>query len=314
MKLLALERDLTHTLLGIRFWDKLTGKTVAEGLQAKAQRLSDDLLQRVGKPVFGQITPNGTIAFRGLSIAEKPAADSPDLWPEPIADLMPNQLVAVDVVDQKSRFIPLSFVARLPFRGAFVGEGDWLGTALHRPTQPDGDAPGIQLWSAPARTLPPGRAVIRAQLVEGLSNRPAAFALVRSQLRTQPSPQSRLPPFDHYGLTDSQGQLLLPMPYPAIPEPDNAADPYPPLDQQQFELTISVQYAPNQPRLPGSSTPNLDTLLTQPTAQIGTRVLASTPPELSAQNSLPVTLKFDTPLILRTSETPDQSVLRIQPI
>jgi hypothetical protein len=310
MRLMPLERDRTQTLLGVRFWDRLTQQALTAGLQVTAQRLNEARTQRVGKPVRGQPTPSGAIAFFGLTAPEKPAPTEADLWESP----PPDQWVVVDVVDRRSQFLPLSFLARLPLRGVFRGQGDWLTTDLLRPAPAAAAALGIQLWSAPTRFGLPGRALVRAQLVVGETAEPAAYALARVRL-VAPAPSEA---FDYFGMADEQGQLLLMMPYPRVPEPPSAATPYPPLEQQTFNLRITVQYQPDRAALPGSAVPNLEALLTQAQADIGDRWNPGPPPSLRSRNSLNISLPFGSPLILRTALGPganaqQESVLRILP-
>lgn len=311
--LIPLEQHRIHTLLGIQFWDRVTQQPWTEGLRVTAQRLNADRTQRLGRPVVGRVTTSGAIAFFGLSAAERPRDTDPDLWETPLAP----EWVVVDVVDGRSQFLPLSFGVQLPFRGVFRGQGDGLSTDLLRP-QPLSDAAlGVQLWSAPARQIPPGRAIVRAQLVVGDTTTPAAYAL----LRVQASPPDADPGFDTFGMADDQGRVLLPLPYPRVPEPSSAATPYPPLEHQTFPLRITVQYRPDAltaQRLPGSRVPNLETLLTQPAATIGDRWTPGPPRSLRSRPGLPVTLRFGQPLILRTALGPGataerESVLRILP-
>jgi hypothetical protein len=307
-QLVPLERQQTRTLLGVRFWDRLTQDIVAEGLQVTAQRLSADRTQRLGKPVTGRMTPSGAIAFFGLTDSETPAAGTPELWDT----LPPEQLVVIDMVDRRSRYLPVSLVARSPWRGVFKGQGEWLSTPLWQPDLDPDQGLGIQLWSSPMRPVPPGQAMIRAQLVLGEGSTPAAYALVRVQSADSPPDAT----FDHYGLADAQGIVALPVPYPAVPEPATAETPYPPLSQQAFPLAITVRYHPSPARLPGSPVPDLEALLTQPAAAIGAVWTTDDPPALQSQATLTRQLRFGEPLILRTAQGPGpdaepESVLRI---
>lgn len=310
MTLQFMERLRIHSFLGIRFWDPVTQQSVTEGLQVTAQRLRADRSQRLGQPVPGKVTPGGAIAFFGLTPAERPDDTVPDLWDGQPAD----QRVVVDVVDRRSQFLPLSFVAQFPLRGVFQGQGAWLSTALLRPEPAAGAALGVQLWSAPSRLVPPGRAMVRSQLVVGETMTPAAYALLRVQL-APPLPATAL---DYFALADHRGTVVIPMPYPRVPEPATASTPYPSLDQQTFPLRITAQYHPNPAMLPGSTVPNLEALLTQPPANIGVFWEAGPPRTLPPQPQLSVNLQFGQPLILRTALGPEtnaaqESVLRILP-
>jgi hypothetical protein len=309
MKLLPMERVTTHTLLGIRFWDRLTNQVVADGLQVKAQRLSADQSQRLGKPIFGRATPSGTIAFFGLTAGERPIDPDQSPWEPEVT----KEAVVVDLVDRWNRFLPMSFVVQVPFKGVFRGQRDWLAsnTSLFRPEAIAEEAVGVQLWSAPTRPIPPGMAVIRAQIVigAGADAPPAVNALV--QIRATASPADG---FDYYGLTDDRGILLLPIPYPPIPDPSTPETPYPPLGQQTFPLTLTVYHAPSLAQLPGSDRPDLEVVLSQPPVDIA--IHRTVGDRLEFQPSLVVNLQYGRPLILGTALSPSspdvESVLRIQ--
>ncbi|HMR66534.1 MAG TPA: hypothetical protein PKE64_21175 [Anaerolineae bacterium] len=308
-----LERLAIQTLLGIRFWDRVQRQPVSEGLRVTAQRLSADRSQRLGRLVSGRPTPSGVIAFFGLAPEERVADDpAQQIW----ATVPAERLVAIDLTDRLDRFLPLSFVARLPLRGPFTGIGDWLTTPLLRPLPAEpGELFGVDLWSAATRPAPADRAVIRARLVSGDSATPppAAFALVAvNQVLAGPPPEA---PYHHFGLADANGSLLLPLPYPPVPEPDDGD--YPSLEQQVFNLEITVHYGPTT-TLPGSAVPNLETILNQPAVAIGSHWDSSDPPVLQTGPTLTASLQFGRPLILRTAlGSPEaeekEAVLRIQP-
>jgi hypothetical protein len=331
MRLIPLERITTQTLLGIRFWDRLLERPVTDGLYVRAQRLSDDLTQRLGRVVIGQATPGGVIAFSGLHSAERVSSDPADqMWENPPA----QRFIAVDVVDRRERYLPLSFVVRIPLneRGAFKGRGDWLDEPLIFPPVPDGQEPGVYLWSAPARPALDGRAVIYAQIVIGDGEEPAAapYALVAvTEVVSAPpargrgrgraaEPEAVTGPLRYAGIADENGILRLPLPYPPVAEPEG--DHYPPLQEQTFALNVTVHYQPGQQtKLPGSEVPNLAALLTQAQAQIGTHWNTDDPPALQTNLTLEKSLRFGQPLILRTAlgsadadET--ESFLRIVPV
>lgn len=305
MKLLPMERVTTHTLLGIRFWDRLTNQVVADGLQVKAQRLSPDRSQRLGKPVFGRATPSGTIAFFGLTASERPIDPDQSPWEPEVA----KEAVVIDLVDRSNRFLPMSFVVQVPFKGVFRGQGDGF-----RPEAIAEEALGVQLWSAPTRPLPPGMAVIRAQIVLGdeVDAPPAVNALVRVQDSASPSAG-----FDHYGLTDSRGVLLLLIPYPPRPDPPALNTPFPPLEQQTFSLDLTVYYySPALIILPDSDVPDIESLLSQPPVNIAIHRTGAG--VLEFRDEIPITLQYGRPLILGTALNTDstevESVLRIQQI
>lgn len=335
MKLIQMERITTQTLLGIKFWDGVLARSVADGLYVKAQRISDDRQQRLGRVVVGYITPSGVIAFKGLSAHENLKAEvKPDSKPDVKTMLWekipPEQLVVVDVTDTLRRYLSMSFVVQIPQRRAWRGRGAWQTTPLMRPIpdSPDGDE-GVMLWSSAIRTAPNGFAIIRAQIVhqDGETERKAAYALVEVNQPTDLAPPDTT--FNHFGIADENGILTLIVPYPPVPPPPietdrrgrpiRGAEPkYSPLDTQTFTLDFNIRYdLALQSKLPGSDVPNLEQILTQTPSQIGTHWDAPERNTLTTVDTLRSLLQFDKPLILRTrigavdaEET--ESVLRIQ--
>ncbi|MEX1020450.1 MAG: hypothetical protein WDZ49_12375 [Litorilinea sp.] len=305
-----------QTLLGIRFWDRLLARPVTEGLAVRAQRVREDRARRLGRSVVGRPTPGGTIAFFGLHSGERVEADpATQIW-----SMVPaQQWVAVDVVDTLRRYLPLSFVVRVPLDhpGAFRGQAAWLDTPLVRPIPPPADdgaanALGVSLWTAPSRPLPGTYILLLAQIVVGTTADPppAAYALVEV---TQPASGTLV----HFGMTDMNGTLLLPLPYPSVPDPPPDVD-YAVLQRQTFPLTISIRFrADARPVLPDSEVPELESLLSQPPAQIGTHH-SGTPATLATASVLDATVEYGKPLVLRTARgslnaAETESFLRILP-
>jgi hypothetical protein len=301
----VLERVATQTLLGIRFWDPITNAQVMNGLSVKGQMLSQDRTRRVGRAVRGVRTRSGVYAIFGLHPDEYAAPDAL-LWETVPA----SRRVVVDVEDPLNRYQPVSFEVSIPFRGPFRGEGAWLGHALLLPEPVAGQAQGVYLWPAAARSVPPGLTALYANLVVGNADRPppAAHAVVQV---LRPGPTGNL--VSHaYGLADAHGRVTLLMPYPTVPDPP-IDTPYPPLGDQTFALTARVFYQPSAMNpLPGSAHPNLESVLQQALAQVG---LTRTD-TLTLGNELAITLPFGAPLVLRT-QTSDpkrpEPYLRVQP-
>jgi hypothetical protein len=157
--------------------------------------------------------------------------------------------------------------------------------------------------------------VIRAQIVADLDNDapPAAHALVEVVQLIDGVPSDH---FNHFGITDANGTLMLPLPYPPVPDPLNGE--YPPLEAQDFQLRITIRYnSASQQTLPGSAVPNLETILTQPVANIVTHWNDDDPPVPQSDTALTRNLRFGRPLTLRTAfgaidGEQTESVLRIQ--
>jgi hypothetical protein len=303
-----MERVTTQTLLGIRFWDPVIAQPIGRGLLVTAQLLNADRTQRVGRRITGTPMTNGVYAFFGLRTAERPDADQ-TLW----ESVPPTRFAAIDVSDPVERYLPVSFLVRTPFRGPFLGTGDWLPQPLLLPETAAAAAPGVYLWSAAGRPTPAGMTIIQGQLVTGTATNPSAapFAVVRVL--------STASTIFAVGMTDAAGRLTLPMPYPAIPDPPNN-EPYPSLDRQQFDLTITVSYEPDaQTLLPQSTTPDLSALLRQAPAQIAILHNPSAIPGVSPDTFAPelsIQLPYGRPFVLRTpiqGTARGQPFLRIQP-
>jgi hypothetical protein len=118
-------------------------------------------------------------------------------------------------------------------------------------------------------------------------------------------------------MSDEEGKLLLPLPYPPVPDPADGT--YPPLAEQTFALNVTVRCnATLPPALPGSPTPNLEMILGQAQANIGSHWDDEDPPELQASATHTFTLQYGKQPVLRTAvgsadAAETESVLRIVP-
>lgn len=287
------EHVLTHTALGVRFWDAAAGRAVEGGLLVRGQLLNAAGTARVGRQRVARQTRSGVYAFFGLHPDEgklPPPELRPDTRPELPA--LPARRAVVDVEDTERRFLPVSFEVALPLRGAFRGRGAWLARPLMLPAPAEGEERGVALWSAPTRMAPAGLATLTANIVLGGAAQPppAPYALV--------SVDDEAGRTLAVGMADEAGALALPLPYPAIPDPpgDGLA---PPMGSQTFALTVRVAFRAGQPRLPGSDVPDLAGLLGQPAARVARARSAAG--ALTLGDDLSVELRYEWPLVLRTA-------------
>lgn len=126
--------------LGVRFWDAVGGRAVAEGLELRELRSGRRAVpNRSGVFVFHDL-PAGSCAF--------------------------------EVRDRDRRFVDFGFTADTPHRGLFALP---CVAAAASPPAADGSIP---LFSAPTRRTPPGQAVVRADLWDAVSDAPAAGAVL----------------------------------------------------------------------------------------------------------------------------------------
>ena len=268
-----LETLTTFTHLGIRFWDVVLDKQITHGLSVIAWPLS----------IPGRLTPasrtqSGIYAFHHLPGMRR--------WEQATVE----EILAVDpddktrfviaVNDRQRRYFPVVFTVDLPlpYLGIFP-------TAV--PTSPLATTyPGFYLFSAPTRSVMPGLAVLRAQLVETNSEQPAAYAVLEADVQGE----------TWYGLSDARGIATILFPYPLFTSTLGASPPGgPPLSEQQWTVTLRARYEPTtQTVLPGATLPTLNSLFAQTAASLWPTPTGTAVPQLT------FTLIFGQELVLQT--------------
>jgi hypothetical protein len=250
----VIERLIYEAPLGLRFRDPLDGSAV-EGLSVVAHAI-DRPTQRVDAAV----NRSGVYVFHRL----------PGL---------PRRF-AVHVDDPAGRFMPMRFDVDAPTQGlvrlACVPVG----------SPPGIEASGVPLFSSAERGVPPGAAVVRAELWDALAERPAAWAVVDVFSAGGTTPLLR-------GIADAAGRVALMFAYPEPLDGGLGSPPAAlPLSQQAWPLTLSARYTPG---LGANPLPDVCALLAQPRATLWADATRTTP---LAQ----VTLRFGAPLVLRTHD------------
>jgi|GEM_PF-3715195 len=253
--------SLTHgppVALGLRLWDPLYDRQADEGFTVTAQ-----LDPGAVRPVAALRSGAGIYFFRSLP---GPPDDSP-------------RRVTFRVVDQRARFLPVTLSLTLP--GPLPGVLEPEGPGLYR----------LRLFSSVLRTDLSAMAVVRTQLWDAGTDRPAARALL-----TVTAGGER-----HTGLTDDEGRLCLPFPYPVLRRPLLAEGAGPvPLHQHTWPAEVTVAYG----RL---VTPDLAAILGQAPG------LIIADPDQDPPRPLPtrtIGLPFGTELLLRSGRHP---ALLVQP-
>src|SRR5262249_9102497 len=111
----------------------------------------------------------------------------------------------------------------------------------------------VPLFSAPSRAVPPGLAVVRAELRELATEQPAAWAFVEAQYSSGGSTRTAC------GLSDDQGRVVLMFPDPERQRrslggspPTNGVNG---LTQQSWELDMLFFYQPLSASPPRTSEP-----------------------------------------------------------
>jgi hypothetical protein len=278
----VLETVTRTALLGVRFWDRVTGRVVADGLEVNETTSGTQLLP----------SRSGVFALHDLPGLRASAFGSGDdaFWSSPPA----VSTIGFAVVDTTRQFLPFAFSTDVPFRGLFA-EDCGLNAS-----PPDALVGGVPLFSAPSRVAPSGIAAVRADLWDVDAETPAAWAVLEVSAGTGPL---------YRGIADANGRTVVLLPYPEPPWHGSSPPPGShSLSEQTWPLTIGVRYAPSQasPPLPAPSpdaVPDLCTVLTQPAGTL----LAADSPSAALGSQL---LAFGRELVLRT---PGQSVLHVLP-
>jgi hypothetical protein len=232
------ERLSLTCALGLRFFDVATGAFVtADSLQASAWPVDVPW-----QAIDGIVTPSGIVAFHGLpGLRESERSDADDPWsPAPA-----TRMFQVEATDPSGRYLPCTFVVQAPTKGLAI-----FAESGSPPWTKEGAVP---LFSMPSRAVPPGLAIVRAELRELATGQPAAWAFVEAQYSSGGVPQTA------YGLADDQGRLVLMFPYPEGQRrplggspPTNGANG---LTQQYWELDLMFFYQPLAASPPSTSEP-----------------------------------------------------------
>jgi hypothetical protein len=275
----VMERVITYTPLGIRFWDAARDTEVVDGLVVTARQGSHP-----ERSVRAVATRSGVHAFfglPGLRSIEHPSDPQTGLASPPQVERY-----IVDVIDPLRRFVPVAFQVDAPFEGVFpVGVAAGGGA-------PGGGVPGFFLFPSATATTSAALAVVRADIIDASTDAPASHAVVE----LTPVGGSRV-----FGIADNAGRVTLMFPHPRF-APAVLSPPPTPLDARQppsWAATVRVRFqraaqASLGPDLP----PDLASLFAQPTAPIW--ATSAGPPAMD----LGVTLVLGQETVLRTDGEP----------
>src|SRR5215213_9355000 len=156
--------------LGLCFHDAATGERVMDGLSVSAYPAANTVRQK-----RTAMFPNRSGVYvlhkaEGLGRFARGAGDA-DFW----QNNPPQKPFVVDVSDNESRFQPFRLTLQLPVKGIYQWENS-------PPASPNKKVSSIPLYSAPARKVLGGMAVIRAELRESREDA-AAFAVLEARFK-----------------------------------------------------------------------------------------------------------------------------------
>lgn len=225
------------TALGIRFWDPILDKQVIDDLVVTAR------LEKKMSPVITSFrTASGIYAFQGL-----PGLHDMEYPVQGETNIINRKSFIIEVRDRRKQFLTTVFKVNLPL----PYEGIYPNTAYNSPLEES--LPGFYLFSAPTRSSSPGLAVVRGQLIESVTENPAAYAVLEVQVKDR----------TWYGVADERGCIAVLFPYPAINGMFLASPPVS-IYQQNWEIVIRVRYDPEVLIFPyGSDFPELRSIWSQ---------------------------------------------------
>jgi hypothetical protein len=270
----TLDHVVREAVLGVSFWDSVTGRVAAEGLE----------VQETSSGMYASTTPSNVYVFNHLP-GLRAGGDQP-VWGSP-----PSRRLTFAVTDRDRRFIPFRFTTDLPQPLLFV-------PACVAGGSPPAVGQSIPLFSSPSRPVQPGFAAVRADLWDVLADAPAAGAVLEvSGVGASP----------WFGIADWLGRVVVQCPYPeprwqiSSPPPGSAA-----LSQQSWTIDVSVRYSPGWTSPPSSECqpPDLCEVLTQPS---GTLLASESPTSTLA----PQHLIFGRELVLRSAGRSELLVLPV---
>jgi hypothetical protein len=188
--------------LGLRFWDVAAGTPFLGSLDvAVRDELASGALGRRRRALVGR---SGVHAVLDLPDDGRTAAAL-------TSGTVPDRRARVEVEDPARRYLPFSVGVGLPtwqLAGTDCTDGSF-SAPLGRPVAP---AAFVPLFSAASRTLPPGRAVVRAHLrlagdAAGADGPPARWSLVTVSAEAGPVA---------CGLSGDDGQVVVVLPWPEL--------------------------------------------------------------------------------------------------
>jgi hypothetical protein len=248
--------------------------SVSEGLVVTAYPLGNPQ-----RRTYATVNRSGIFTIQnlpGLRAVEYGKGDA-GFW----ANLPPPSSCVVEVVDERGRFQPFQFTVDLPVKGLLPWASDVADS-------PPSVLPALPLYSTPARPVPAGMAVLRADLKDWTTDKPAAWAVVEARFEGQPPVR---------GIAGKDGRIALVFPYPeplsgplGSPPESPPSGERTPLLAQKWVVTLQAWYSASV------SVPNrldLSSVFTQQPATL----LATVSPATTLNSAI---LEFGKDLIVKT--------------
>lgn len=221
--LAVIERVTRVAPLGVRFWDAVTRRYVADLVVTAVSQ------ERPGRVLRLSAGPSGVYALQGVpGLRDFEFGEGDETFWSQMPPPVPYVLA---VSDSQRRFLPFSVEVDVPTQGVFR----WACGPQASPPEPGSS--DMLLFSAAGRRAPEGMAAIYAELFDPLADQPAAWAVL--EVAYQGEVLGR-------GLADANGRVLVLVPYPPpvdflpLSPISTGAAPW----QQEWTLGLRVAYEP----------------------------------------------------------------------
>ncbi len=280
-----LERVTYQAPFGLRLWDVATGRFLGdESLTVElAPRNRPDQRIRCARNRSGVFYANDVPGLRDFETSD------------PRASISPPRPFRVWVDDPAGNFLPLTFAIDLPAAGLVTSIPPHTLPPRHPAASPPVLPPsvpvltGVPMFSSVNRSVPEGLAVIRADLRDLVTDRPAAWCVLAASIEGTPR---------GLGLADRDGRTAVLFPYPERPRPALAS---PPPATNDFHWRVELTAYPSVVAASPPAKPAGVADLAGIAASLGhpQTVYGSTqsPP-------LPPLLEYRVPLVAHTTTTP----------
>ena len=236
----VLERTTRRFPLGLQVWDIATATHLIEGLEIQVTSGARATGTRAATNRSGVYYAFSVPRLQQFELNE----DDIDAWKTQ------RRPYKIEVCDPAGRFLPFVFDADLPIRDLMT----WL-TSRTSPPQPfivpsdqSSVIQQIPLFSSVSRPVPDTLAVVRAELREIDTNRPAAWSLLKVSIDTTVL---------GIGLADQNGRVAILFPYPKRSSSTLA----PAISVFRWDIELTAYYTPWQTAVPDA--PDLAYLVKQ---------------------------------------------------
>jgi hypothetical protein len=227
----------------VRLYDVATGVPISDGLEINLANRSAGHSQRAIGHSNGIWSAGGLPGLHGYEAG--PADDIP-------ARRAARRPFRITIVDLAGRFLPAFFDADIPTDDLFAAPGTSSPPFPMPFIGPGAPTGGVPLFSAPHRPVPGTLAVLRAELREAGTERPAAWALLAATIDGT---------LRGIGLADQLGRVVVLFPYP---EPARRALASPPsITVFRWAVELTAFYMPRPSGTPALDVPDLAAVLAQ---------------------------------------------------